>query len=206
MNTAMPSKVARCLHQESIPCRRQASGFVLFIALVFLLILTLLGVVMFSSGGNEQRMAGNFQQKTRALLAADSAIEVAQQAIAQSQITLTAGCSGLIATPQICPYGSLPNPILDSSWVGTAAVAVKLGSGTFGGPVGAGGNSNAYASYPEYNIEQVPGVPAFPGYNLGAGQQYGGGSPQIKLYRITGWGVGGNANAIAVVQSLYLVP
>jgi len=206
MNVTIPSEVTRHRRQRPVPCKRQAPGFVLFIALIFLLILTLLGVLMFSSGSNEQRMAGNFQQKTRALLAADSAIGVAQQAIAQSTITQSASCSGLVTTPRICPYNSLPNPVLDTSWVGSTAVAVRLGSATFGGTIGAGSSPNAYASYPEYNIEQIPGIPAFPGYNLGSGQQYGGGSPQIKLYRITGWGLGGNANAVAVVQSLYLVP
>lgn len=181
-------------------------GFVLFIALVFLLILTLLGVVMLGNVGNQTRMAGNFQQKSRALLAANSAVQVAFGVLSDNAVSVASSCSGVSATPELCPYGTLPDPVLDSTWTGSSAVATQLQQTDFPATIQSSGGENTYAAYPEYNMEKIPGASAMPGYNVGLGQQYGGGSPSPTLYQVNGWGVGANANAIAVVQALYMLP
>lgn len=181
-------------------------GFVLFIALVFLLILTLLGVVMLSNVGTQSQIAGNFQQKSRALLAANSAVQVAFGTLSGQTVSVVSSCSGISTTPQLCPYGTLPNPILDSTWTGSSAVATQLQQIDFPATIQPSGGENTYAAYPEYNMEKVPGAANVPGYNVGLGQQYGGGSATPTIYQVNGWGVGANANAIAVIQALYMVP
>lgn len=184
--------------------RRGASGFALFTALIFLLVLTMVGVAMFGDVGVQQRMAGNLQQKYRALSAANNAVGVATDYLLANVAVVEPSCSGLVSAPRVCFYGSLPNPAADSTWTGGSAVGVQLDASDFSGNVVPGGGvEGAYAAFPEYYIEKVPGIPLVPGYSMGLGQQYGGGSPPVQLFRITGWGLGGTANAVAVVQSLY---
>lgn len=54
-------------------------GFALIASLLILVILTLLGVSMFSGVGLQERMAGNLRTKTRALDAANAALAAAEQ-------------------------------------------------------------------------------------------------------------------------------
>lgn len=54
-------------------------GFALIASLLILVILTLLGVSMFSGVGLQERMAGNLRTKTRALDAANAALASAEQ-------------------------------------------------------------------------------------------------------------------------------
>jgi Tfp pilus assembly protein PilX len=54
-------------------------GFALIASLLILVILTLLGVSMFSGVGLQERMAGNLRTKTRALDAANAALSAAEQ-------------------------------------------------------------------------------------------------------------------------------
>jgi type IV pilus assembly protein PilX len=58
---------------------RSQRGFALIASLLILVILTLLGVSMFSGVGLQERMAGNLRTKTRALDAANAALAAAEQ-------------------------------------------------------------------------------------------------------------------------------
>lgn len=192
-----------------LPTRRFRStgpetGFALYTALIFLVVLTIVGVAMYSSMGLQQKMSGNMQQKLRALTAADNAAGIAESYLAYNVIVPDPNCSAPPSGPRVCVYGSLPNPVLDSTWTPGSTVAVATDSTNFAGQVVPGGGQlSAYAAYPEYYIEKVPGIPLIPGYSMGLGQQYGSGSPSAEVYRITAWGLGGNAGAVAVIQSLY---
>lgn len=178
------------------------AGFALYTALIFLVVLTIVGVAMYSSMGLQQKMAGNMQQKLRALSAADNAIGVAEGYLAGgTSVPVVADCSGQVTAPRICNYGSLLAPVADSTWSATG-VGVQLTGTDFPADsvVPGGGQEGAYAAFPQYYVELLP---TLPGYTLGIGQQYGNGSLLINVYRITGWGVGGNTNAVAVAQAIY---
>ncbi|MGH8426956.1 MAG: pilus assembly PilX family protein [Gammaproteobacteria bacterium] len=178
-------------------------GFALFTALIFLLVLTVIGVAMFGDVGMQQRMAGNAQQKARALAAAGNAVGVAQNYLLANVTVTDPDCSGLTTVPRVCLYGSLSDPADDSVWTGGSAVAVQLDGTDFAGTISsAGGVEGAYAAFPEYYIERVPNIPLVPGYSIGLGQQYGA-TPPVALFRINAWGLGGNTSAVAVVQSIY---
>lgn len=183
------------------PLPTAVRGFALYTALIFLLVLTLLGVAMYSSMGLQQRMAGDMQQKLRALTAADNATGVAEAYVQQNALPVLSVCSGQTTAPRICPFGSLLNPVANATW-SAGGVGVQLTGTDFpaGFVVPSGGVEGAYAAFPQYYIEQLPPLA---GYTLGTGQQYGGGSPVVNFYRITGWGVGGNTNAVAIVQTIY---
>ncbi len=180
-----------------------AQGFALFTALIFLLVLIIIGVAMFGDVGLQQRMVGNAQQKARALAAAGNAVGVAQNYLLANVTVTDPDCSGLTTVPRVCLYGSLSDPADDSVWTGGSAVAVQLDGTDFAGTISsAGGVEGAYAAFPEYYIERVPNIPLVPGYSIGLGQQYGA-TPPVALFRINAWGLGGNTSAVAVVQSIY---
>lgn len=167
---------------------RHQKGFALVVSLLILVVLTLLGVSMFSNVGLQQRMAGNTREKNRAFNAAQTALQYGEWWLTQ-QPTAPLGnpCSGLTTTPTVCtqPLSSInANYPIQVPWtVGSpysAPVSGQLNVSTTGGV-------NTYYSAPYLYIQYV-------GKNLGTG---------ATVYRVTAWASGGNANAIAVVQSLY---
>ncbi len=183
-----------------LPGKTAAHGFALFTALVFLLVMTMFGVAMYDNVILQQRMAGNIQQKTMALSAADSATRVAENFLQGAALSIQSTCSGPTTTPRICLFNTLANPIADTTW-SVSGSGVQLTALTFAGIVSpSGGVEGAYAAYPQYYVERIPSTP---GHSIGTGQQYGGLAPQ-NFYRITAWGVGGNAGAVAVTRTLYV--
>ena len=78
---------------------RPQRGFALIASLLILVILTLLGVSMFSGVGLQERMAGNLRTKTRALDAANAALAAAEQnllkPLAPLNFTSPAGSSAI---------------------------------------------------------------------------------------------------------------
>lgn len=183
-----------------LPGRIATRGFALFTALVFLLVMTMFGVAMYDNVTLQQRMAGNIQQKTMALSAADSATRVAEDFLRSTALPIQSTCSGPTTTPRICLFNTLTSPIADTTWSASGS-GVQLTALTFAGIISPGGGvEGAYAAYPQYYVERIP---ATPGHSIGNGQQYGGLAPQ-NFYRITAWGVGGNTGAVAITRTLYI--
>ncbi|MGH8274310.1 MAG: pilus assembly PilX family protein [Gammaproteobacteria bacterium] len=177
-------------------------GFALFTALIFLLVLTMLGVAMYSSVVRQQHMAGDIQQKTLALSAADNATRQAEGYVQAANLPIANSCSGQTTSPRVCatPLSSVASPVADTTW-SASGYGVQLMAPDFMGTVKAGGGvEGAYAAYPQYYVERLATVP---GGSIGSGQQYGS-MPPRTLYRITAWGVGGNPDAVAVTRALYV--
>lgn len=174
-------------------------GFALVTALIFLLVLMMLGVAMARSVAGQERMAGNIQQKIMALVAAGYATYEAQGYVDTGNTILLATCDGQTTTRRVCEI-PLAGPVADTAW-DAGGHGVQLTNTDFPGTVvPSGGVEGAYAAYPQYYAERVAGLP---GSGIGTGQQYGGAPPQ-RVYRITAWGVGGNAEAVAVTRTLYV--
>ncbi|MGH8127336.1 MAG: pilus assembly PilX family protein [Gammaproteobacteria bacterium] len=184
-----------------LPGNIAARGFALFTALIFLLVMTLLGVAMYDNVVLQQKMAGNIQQKTMALSAADSATQVAENFVQGTNLPIESACSGQTTAPRICLYSTLLNPTADATWSTSSGNGVQLTSATFAGTVSqAAGIEGAYAAYPQYYVERIPPTP---GNSIATGQQYGALAPP-NFYRITAWGVGGNADAVAITRTLFI--
>lgn len=160
-------------------------GFALVVSLLFLVVLTLLGVSMFSNVGLQQRMAGNTREKNRAFQAAQTALRYGEWWLSQSgNANQGTSCSGTTNKPRVCS-NILQNPTSVPWGVGTTYSAPANGQLT----VSKSGGVNTYYSAPRYYIQYL----GFDGYTGG------------NLYRVTAWASGGNANAIAVVESVFLV-
>lgn len=174
--------------------RPRERGFVLIVAMLFLIVLTVLSVSMFRSYNLQERIAGNTREKERALEAAQSALQYGEWWLSQGNGSTGTACSGVrnantLSQMQVCSNllakpASLP-------WSARADylppnMTVPAGGGT--GGVASSGDINYYAK---------------PGLSIG----YLGLSPDGKslLYQVSAFGYGGSTTAAAVVQSTYQV-
>ena len=181
------------MHARTPPAvRSRERGFVLIVAMLFLIVLTVLSVSMFRSYNLQERIAGNTREKERALEAAQSALQYGEWWLSQGNGTTGSACSGVLnantlsqmqvcATPQANP-ATLP-------WSARADyLPPNMGSPQAGGGTTSSGDINYYAK---------------PGLSIG----YLGLSTDVMslLYQVSAFGYGGRQTTAAVVQSTYQV-
>lgn len=118
----------------------QQRGFALFTALVFLVILTLLGISVYSTSTGDEKMARNFRDKEIALQAAEAALNEAKVLITGSYNTSSAPAT--LPTPlseEKC-YSGTPTGYSCDPNINPLTIDLYSGSVT-GAAVGAVGNS-----------------------------------------------------------------
>lgn len=182
--------------------RRQA-GMVLITSLLLLLVVTILALAMFRGVGLEGRIAGNVMDKQRALQAATSSEDYAEQWLVGNVTTSSSvACAGAtftaITAPPICT-----NTLALSTTAGTAAtVPWVIGGANVGfgwNPVNAGvslfpvntaGGVGNYYQAPTVYIAQ-----------LGSDATYA----NAVDYQVDAWSFGGNNGTVAVVESTYQI-
>lgn len=163
---------------------RKEGGYVLVVSMILLVVLTLLAVSMFRSFGLQELMAGNLREKTRAVDAAQAAINYAEWWLTQgSNATTGVACAAVTNTPVVC------NTAIASATTTPWAVGVNYNPNPAYMTVSASGGTGTYFQAPQFYIQYV---------GLAAG---GTGA----LYRITAVGWGGNSAAVAVLQSTYII-
>jgi type IV pilus assembly protein PilX len=177
--------------------RSAQRGFVLIVALVLLLILTILGLAAAQSTSLQERMAGNARNRDMAFQAAEAGLRAAE-----SCLNMGLGvCSDFSANANgtyLFPAGAPPATPL---WEGGSAFWGNAGNVLSYSAITGSNLSADLAAQPEIIIEQMPPIAA-PGGNIGQ-QQFGGGTPTIQLYRITVLGTGGDGTATAMLQSMF---
>lgn len=164
---------------------RRQRGVVLVVALIMLLVMTLLAVGAMRSSNLEERMAGNSQDASVALQAAEAALREGERYLQQTSVPQP-GSTGVYAEP---------DPQAQPRWK-TVNWESKTEVITYAGFAGAPG-SLAKASA-AYFIEQLPRV-------VGQGESLSADSPvdEIGYYRVTARGVGISGRAQAVLQTTY---
>lgn len=197
---------------------RRQSGAVLIVALLFLMIITMLGITSMQSTSSEERMAGNSRDSNNALQAAEAALRDAWYDIINACAPGLVGCTprapvisgstgfglnsvaGTCTTAGLCaPSGTFPNyTFLNiTNWSNTGGGAVfPVTYGTYtlpGGPGAPAPQMPNVAKQPQYVIEALCAPDAFS--SLG-----GVGCPNYH-YRITARGFGGNSNTQVTLQS-----
>lgn len=157
-------------------------GFSLIVSLIFLVVLTGLGLVMFGGFTTDQSIAANAREKSRAFDAAQGAINFAENWLAQpGNASIGVNCAVMVNVPQVCT-NALASP---SPWPWT--VGINYTPAVIS--VNAAGGSNTYAANPVYYIQYLPA-------NSTATTFY---------YQITAGAKGGNDNAFAVLQTVVRV-
>jgi len=183
---------------DSRPHRQ--SGFVLIVALVLLLVLTLLGLAAAQSTSLEERMARNARNHDMAFQAAEAGLNAAQSGVLQgmwSNANYAGNANGLYMLATCCA----PASAWTSAWnvadvpnVWTTALPIDTavpGLSIPGIPA---------AQQPVFIIEELPPV-APPGSNLGQ-QQNGSGAPPVQPYRITVYATGGDQTTHVILQTV----
>lgn len=173
---------------DSPSVRRKETGYVLVVSMVLLVVLTILAVSMFRSFGLQELMAGNLREKTRAVDAAQTAINYAEWWLTQgTNATTGVACAGVTTVPTVTVCNTAIATPTTTPW----AVGVNYNPNANPGymVVNASGGAGTYFRSPQFHIQYV---------GLAAG---GTGA----LYRITAIGWGGNSTAVAVLQSTYII-
>jgi type IV pilus assembly protein PilX len=177
--------------------RRHAQrGLVLVSSLLLLLIVTILAVAMFRSFGIQEQIAGNTREKQRALHAAESAQTYAEWFLSSGNAGGVVNCTTLmvVSSPgqgQICQ-----NKLTDLTGNNVGAVPWLVS----GAPVGVeytppgmlvdkASKAGTYYAAPRFYISY-----------LGLTQ-----NATAGVYQIDAVGYGGTPNAVAVVESTYMV-
>ena len=174
-------------------------GFVLIVALVLLLILTILGLAAAQSTSLQERMAGNARNRDLAFQAAEAGLRAAESCIPSAMslpvcTNFSANANGnyLFDPANPPPPSNLNTPLwaVNGFWNNPAYVLSY--------PAITGASLPYVATQPEIIIEKLPAIAA-PGGNIGQ-QQFGGSTPMIQNYRITVLGFGGDNSATAMLQ------
>ena len=165
-------------------------GMVLITALLLLIVVTIIGVSMFRSFGMQEKIAGNTREKNRALNAAVSAQQFAENWIASGEAPATGGtCAGIVSSNvgQVCTNNP-DNGFAAAPWtVGGAPTAVRFDNFTGQGISATNPSLGTYYQQPQFYITLL------------------GTSGTSVIYQINAAGWGGTANSLAVVESTYQV-
>jgi type IV pilus assembly protein PilX len=197
--------------------RASQRGVVLFIALIFLIVLTLLGVSLFGVSSDEEKMARNFRDTELAYEATEAALHDAEirvsgfYAYANSPVgvgpatpvvptAFNSSCTG-----GLCSHADSTQPV-ESNY---GLMSMASPSVTLGDCPGAGGCNGAgtgtttgspavsgVAQQPRYLVEILPWTP--PGEDAN--------NPDKSAYLITARGVGRSQNTQVVLQEIWLWP
>lgn len=174
----------RRIHANASASRQR--GAVLFVSLIFLLVLTLLGVMLARMETTEERIAENGANHDLAIEAAGATLRFAEMQLAQGIYTnFSQDANGLY---QLDPTA----PPLDLATFNWSAAGAAL---TYAGPT-----LTSVPSPPKFIIEQLPSV-AKPGVALGSGGYGAAGS--VQIFQITATATGANQTGKATLQSIY---
>jgi type IV pilus assembly protein PilX len=182
---------------------QRQSGIALITGLIFLVVLTLLGVTAMRATSLEERMAGNMRDRNLAMEAASACLRDAETDIKSSgRITgITAdgvvGASGANSSAA-CKNGFCYNGVAGFAtpvWQAfSMAAAPSVEYGTYTKPISLTGNPST---------QDFAGVDADPRYLIEPFSKFIQGGKLEVLYRITCRAVGANANTQVTLQEIY---
>ena len=188
--------------------RARQSGMSLFPALMFLLVLSVLGVSALNSTLMQEKMVANTKDTNLAFQAAEAALRDGEADVLKNNgiwtaTTFTPACTnGLCKPPSMWPTPSSLDISKAIDWSNTGLTR-SYGAYT------AAPSLPDVAAQPQYVIEQVPpppGLPPKPGSSIGIG--CGTACPNAGSgysYRVTVLATGARAETRVVLQSTYLV-
>lgn len=165
-------------------------GFILVVSLIFMAVMSILAIYMFSGFTTDAVLSANSREKSRSQDAAQSALDNAALWMGTGVNTYNGvswvtgnACAGASAAPVICS-----NPL-------TTPATLPWPAYTSFTPTGmtvnaAGGAANIYAANTQYYIQYLGPAP---------------GGLQAALYQVTATAQGGNATATSVVQAVYQI-
>jgi len=164
---------------RNIALLRYERGAALVVALVFLLVLTVLGVTSMRSTTLQERMAGNLQDNNLAFQAAEAALREAEEFLTAAALPAFSGTDGLL---QAQGDGGRVDFWNTYAWESNSRQAAAIGG---------------VAQRPRFVIEELPPLP------LQGGSVSFGPLPEVGFYRVTARAVGGTEDAVVILQTTY---
>lgn len=174
----------------SKPFFYQQQGVVLIIALIFLLMLSIIGMAAIRGSGMQELMAGNIKDRNMAFQAAEASLRVVERAIdSNSACTVFDGTNGCFNDQNaIAPVVSWT----ETNWNNRSAeanVELKL------------------SKKPRYVVEKLAATDSPVSANAGFSLEFNNDAPSatggVTAYRITSLGYGGTETSQVVLQSTY---
>jgi len=144
-------------------------GITLLIALIFLLMLSMLGIWGATNNTLQERMAGNSRNRDLAFEAAEAALDYAENTLTTWRTGGFDGTNGLLAY-DVTRANDATYWRNTANWASYRQVPV--------------GNLNQVAEQPRYIVEKMNPIGS------------------VEYYRITARGVGGDSNAVAILQTI----
>jgi len=169
---------------------RRERGIIMIVGMLFLVIMTLLGLALFRSTGLMDRVAANSRDKERSFEAAQAALQYGEYWLSQGNGGVGSACSTIAtsASLHVCSNALPANFATAGFTAGFTYVPAGVSVSTAGGQVSGGG---------DVNYQQAPGL-----YIENKGVSTDGKS---LVYQVTAYGFGGSTNSTSVVRSTYRV-
>jgi type IV pilus assembly protein PilX len=187
-------------HSQGMRAQR---GVVLVTSLLLLVVVTIIALSMFRSFGIQERIAGNMREKQRALQAAISVQQSAENWLSDNGTALPVSCSALlngnVGFGQICAnklVDVVPD-ITNPPWqIGGVPVGVSYLPAGMSISLTPTVNAASLANPTYY------GTPGFYISDMGPSAD-----PNIpgEIYQVDAYAYGGTSNTVAVVESTYAV-
>lgn len=159
-------------------------GATLIVCLVFLLILTMIGVSSIQSATLQEQMAGSARDYNAAFLAAEFSLREGESYLQSATLGDFAGTQGRFV---ICSPASTAAACMTPSWSNRASTGWVTQSGL-----------GHVSTQPQYIIEKYPVV-----VDVNAPLDADTPPVQIEVYRVTARGFGVSENSMSVLQTTY---
>lgn len=180
------------LRLRSVPLGSEA-GSALIISLLFLLLLTIIGVAAMQSATLQERMAGNTRDRNLAFQATETALRAGEQVLRQAVVpTFNNSVAGY--RQPVTDSGSLDYWTTTYNWSG--------GAGTHSGSRSYTGSLGGVAEVPRFVIEELSVTDAdVANQSPEAGVQVV--DTDSSYYRITARGVGSTPDTVVILQTVF---
>lgn len=179
------------IHSSNPPVRQ--SGSALIVGIIFLLVMTMLGLTAMQTTSLEERMSGNMRDRDLAAQAAEMALR-AGEAEALNALGSLSG-NGVFAFPA----NPAPDESNDSNWKNTANVR-GWGAGanlktmnSYTAPLSPAVSFPSFAEAPDYWIEERPGVYSSPSLELRPAD--------VRIFDITARSTGASGTSTVILRS-----
>lgn len=167
-------------------------GSALIVSLVFLLVMTLIGVAAMQGTTQQESMASNARQRNLAFQSAEAALRAGEVILQNATLPIFNNTGANLGLRQ--PV--IPTTDVSAFWLDVYCWVARTGC--------ASAESQAYpgtlaeiSAPPRYVIEELPRV-TLPGGSVKLGPL-----PDVGFYRVTARSLGGVADAVVILQSTY---
>jgi len=156
---------------------RQQRGSALIISLVFLLLLTMIGVTSIEDSTLQERMAGNERDRNLAFQAAEAALREGEAYLREQSPNFTASGTGGLLSPD---YSGVDPSAVTYPWASRSRASSSLAG---------------LSAAPRYTIEWITTQASGPSDQIEI--------VTVSSYRITARAVGGSTDAVVLLQATY---